>query len=44
MTPDTHGTLIAGYAAATCVYLAYVLTLWARIRRVRRRLEARGRR
>jgi hypothetical protein len=44
MTPDTHGTFVAGYAVATVVYVGYTLTLWLRARRVRQRLDARRRR
>ncbi|HTE47130.1 MAG TPA: hypothetical protein VK636_17915 [Gemmatimonadaceae bacterium] len=43
MTPDTQGTFIAGYVAATIIYVGYTLTLWLRGRRVRERLDARRR-
>lgn len=41
MTPDTQGTFIAGYVAATVIYVVYTFSLWVRARRVRERLEAR---
>lgn len=41
MTPDTQGTFIAGYVAATLVYVVYGLSLWVRARRVRQRLDSR---
>ena len=37
---DTHGTFVAGYVAATVVYVVYTLTLWRRAKRVRRKLAA----
>jgi hypothetical protein len=41
VTPDTQGTFVAGYVAATVIYVVYTFSLWARARRVRERLEAR---
>jgi hypothetical protein len=37
---DTHGTFVAGYLAATVVYVVYAFTLWRRATRVRRKLAA----
>jgi hypothetical protein len=37
---DTHGTFVAGYAAAAVVYVVYAFTLWRRAQRVRRKLAA----
>ncbi len=45
--PDTRNTFYAGYAVATCIYLAYTLSLWVRARRAKLRaaeLQQRGRR
>lgn len=37
---DSRSYMVAGYVAATVIYVAYVATLWARARRLRRRLRA----
>ena len=37
---ETHSYMVAGYIAATVIYMAYVATLWARGRRLRKRLRA----
>jgi hypothetical protein len=37
---ETHAYMVAGYVAATVIYLAYIATLWIRARRLRRRLRA----
>ena len=41
---DSSGTFIAGYVAASLVYVVYIITLWVRAKRVeelRRRAERR---
>lgn len=37
---DSHGTFVAGYIAASVIYVVYALTLWRRARRVREKLSA----
>jgi hypothetical protein len=37
---ETHSYMVAGYVAATVIYLAYFATLWIRGRRLRKRLRA----
>jgi hypothetical protein len=37
---NTHGTFVAGYVAATAIYVVYTFTLWRRATRVRRKLDA----
>jgi len=39
---DSHGTFLAGYIAASIIYVVYGLTLWRRARRVREKLAAHG--
>jgi hypothetical protein len=40
---DTVIAFKAAYAVAAVLFIAYVLSLWLRDRRVRQRLESRGR-
>lgn len=37
--PDTSGVYHAAYIAAAAIYIAYAVSLWARARRVRERLD-----
>jgi hypothetical protein len=37
---ETHSYMVAGYVAATVIYVVYVATLWVGGRRLRRRLRA----
>ena len=37
---DTGPTMIAAYIVATVVYVGYTISLWARGRRLRARLDA----
>lgn len=38
--PDTTGVYHAAYIAAAGIYIAYVVSLWTRGRRVRERIDA----
>jgi hypothetical protein len=37
---NTRGTFVAGYVAATVIYVVYTFTLWRRAARVRRKLDS----
>ncbi len=37
--PDTTSSYYAGYAVAAIIYFAYAVTLWARARKLRARLD-----